>query len=304
MQSSGCADDEAALVRDEHVVEDDDRVDLLEPGAERVIEVAAPEVEALAAEKAHSRRVARERERIGVRRVVGCPLEDGRGHDEDLVRKRADGGEQPRAADHDPVVVPVNDAGGERLLLLLRRADRAVRLREDERMREEQVVLAHVLVVASNVLAERRLVLAEPVRGAGHRHHRAVAVVPCPSEVAERVLGPQAHGLAAPHDVIGALGLEKRHAYAIAGERRLVGHDVAEGRIVLEIEERRVGPHDVLELRDLGDPPGVTLSLDLDLDRTLVQLVDVFLPGSRRHGRVRLPSRRCIPRRERALRSS
>ena len=70
----GLADDEAALVGDEDVVEDDDRVDLLEARPERVVEVAAAEVEALAAEEAHAGRVARERERVRVRRVVvACP---------------------------------------------------------------------------------------------------------------------------------------------------------------------------------------------------------------------------------------
>ena len=67
-------DDEAALPRDEDVVEHHDRVDLLEARRERVVEVAAAEVEALAAEEAQARRVARDGERVRVRRVVGaCP---------------------------------------------------------------------------------------------------------------------------------------------------------------------------------------------------------------------------------------
>ena len=67
-------DDEAALPGDEDVVEDHDRVDLLEPRRERVVEVAAAEVEALAAEEAEAGRVARDGEGVGVRRIVGaCP---------------------------------------------------------------------------------------------------------------------------------------------------------------------------------------------------------------------------------------
>ena len=119
----GLPDDEAALVRDEDVVEDHDRVDLLEARPERVVEVAAAEVEALAAQEAHARRVARQRERVGVRRVVLRALEHGRRHHEDLVRERPDRGQDPRASDHDAVVVPVDDARRERLVLLLRRAD-------------------------------------------------------------------------------------------------------------------------------------------------------------------------------------
>ena len=281
-------DDEAALPGHEHVVEDDDRVDLLETRAERVIEVAAAEVEALAAEEAQTRGVARDRERVRVGRVVRRALEHGRGHDEDLVRERPDRREQPRPADHDPVVVLLDDARGDRLLLLLRRPDRAVRLREDQRVRQQQVVLAHVLVVAAYVLGVVALVLTEPLGRGGHRHDRRVAVVACATQVAERVLGPDVHRLTTPGHVLDTRGLQERHADALAARRRLVGHHVAQHRIVLEVEQLGVGAHDVRELRDLGDPAGEPLPLDLDLDRTLVERSDVLASRSRRHRGRRL----------------
>jgi hypothetical protein len=52
---------------------------------------------------------------------------------------------------------------------------------------------------------------------------------------------------------------------------------------VLEVEELRVGADDGPKLRDLAHPADVALALDLDPDRALVERVEVFLTGSRRH---------------------
>ena len=268
-----------------------------------MVEAAAPEVEALAAEEAQPGRVARDAEGVGVGGVVVGALEDGRRHHEDLVRERADRREQARAADDDAVVVLVDDARSEGLVALLGRADGAVRLREDQRVRQEQVVLAHVLVVAADVLGERGVGLAEPVGGARHRHDRARAVVARAPEVPERVLGPDAHRLAPAHDVVDALRLEERHADAVAGRRRLVGHHVAERRVVLQVEELRVRPDDAAELGDLRDAAGVLLPLDLDVDRALVQRLDVLPARSGSHRRS-FPSRRGTRRPARAPRAS
>ena len=242
-------DDEAPLPGHEHVVEHDDRVDLLEARRERMVEVAAAEVEALATQEAQAGRVARDRERERVGRVLGRALEHRRGHDEDLVGERADRREDARAPDHDAVVVAVDDAGRERRAALLRDADRAVRLRVHERMREQQVVVAHVLVVALHVLAVAALVLAEPVGRGGERHERAVAVVARATEGAERELGRHAHRRRAPLDVCDARGLQERHTDALAG-RGGVCHHLAQRRIVLEVEELRVRLHHVAQLRD------------------------------------------------------
>ena len=155
-------------------------------------------------------------------------------------------------------------------------ADRAVRLRVDQRVREQQVVVAHVLVVALHVLAVAALVLAEPVGRGGERHQRAVAVVAGAAEGAERELGRDAHRRAAPLDVVRrsrAAGTTCRRARRTAAAVR---HHVAQRRVVLEVEELRVGLHDVAQLRDARDGADVALALDLDVDRPLVERLDVL----------------------------
>ena len=242
-------DDEAPLPRNEDVVEHDDRIDLFEARRERMVEVAAAEVEALATQEAQAGRVARDCERERVGRVLGRSFEHGRGHDEDLVGEGADRREDARAPDHDAVVVAVDDAGRERRAALLRDADRAVRLRVHERVREQQVVVAHMLVVPLHVLAIAALVLAEPVGCGGECHERAVAVVARAAEGSERELGRYAHCCRAPLDVRDARGLQERHADALSGWDG-VGHHLAQRRVVLEVEELRVRLHDVAKLRD------------------------------------------------------
>src|SRR5581483_9635768 len=142
---------EAALVRDEDVVEDHDRVDLLEARAERVVEVAAPVVERLAADEAQAERVARDRDGERVRAVLGRALQHRRREDEQLVGDRPDRREDARAADRHAVVVLLDHVGHDRAAELLRRRHAPVRLRRHERVREEQVLLAHLLVVAARV---------------------------------------------------------------------------------------------------------------------------------------------------------
>ena len=67
-------DDEAPLPGNEDVVEHDDRIDLLEARRERMVEVAAAEVEALATEEAQAGRVARDaRTRTSRARRRACP---------------------------------------------------------------------------------------------------------------------------------------------------------------------------------------------------------------------------------------
>jgi hypothetical protein len=173
----GVAEQEAALERDVHVVEDDDGVHLLEAPAERAVEVRRAVVERLAADEAEARRVARDRERERVRSILLGALEHGRGHHEQLVGNRPDRRQHARAADHDAVVVLADDLRAERAAELLRGVLAAVGLGRDQRVRGEQILLPHQLVVAPHVVGERRVGLREPAARLAERHQAAVEVV-------------------------------------------------------------------------------------------------------------------------------
>ena len=95
----GVAEHEDAVVRDEHVVEDDDRVHLLEPGRQGLVERAAAVMQRRAAVVLQAGAVVRDRERERVRRVLGGAAQHRGREDKQFVGDRAEGGEQPRAAD-------------------------------------------------------------------------------------------------------------------------------------------------------------------------------------------------------------
>ncbi len=106
------------------------------------------------------------------------------------------------------------------------------------------------------------------------------------------MLGPDAHRLPPANDVFDRLWLQERHADAVTARRRLVREDVAQRGVVLQVEELGVRPYDIPELGDLGDPTGVALPFDLDLDRPLVERLDVLLTCPCGHRAP--PSRRCV----------
>ena len=150
------AEREAALVRHVHVVEDHHRVGLVEPRAERVVEVRAAVVERLAGDEREAGGVDRDRERERVRLVLRRAAQHGRGEHQQLVGERADRGEHPRAAHHDAVVVLADDVRHQRSAGLLAGGYRAVRLGRDEGVRAEQVFLADLLVVRRRYCARKR----------------------------------------------------------------------------------------------------------------------------------------------------
>ena len=167
---------EDVLPRHEHVVEDHDRVHLLEARAERMIEVRAAVVDALAADEAQARRVVRNGEAERVRRVFLRALQQRRGEHHDLVGDRQRR-EHAAAADDDAGIGFLLDARGEERVRLLRRAHGAIGLRRNQRVRQAQIVLAQILVVANGVGAEARIGLGEKRRAGGVAGHRAIDVV-------------------------------------------------------------------------------------------------------------------------------
>src|SRR5215470_11928154 len=78
---------------DEDVVEEHDAVHLLEPRAERMIEVRATEVEALATQEPEPRGAAGNGEVQGERAVTTRHVAHARGVHGDLVGERPEGGE-------------------------------------------------------------------------------------------------------------------------------------------------------------------------------------------------------------------
>src|SRR2546421_11389090 len=93
------------------IIEDDDRVNLVEAPPERMV---ATVVEVLAADEAQTGRVAVDGEGEGVRRVLRRALEDRRREDQQLVGDRPDRREHPRSPDDDAVVVFVDNVSAER----------------------------------------------------------------------------------------------------------------------------------------------------------------------------------------------
>ena len=180
-------------------------------------------------------------ERERVRLVLRRAAQHGRREHEQLVGERADGGEHPGAAHHDPVVVLADHVRHQGAAALLAAGHGAVRLRRDEGVRAQQVLLADLLVVGGDIAGEGGVGLPEPVGGGRQRHQRAVQVVAGPAEHAERRVRPQLERLTPLDQVGGGPRDEERGRHGLAGQRRGVGQDVAVLRGVLHVEQRRVG---------------------------------------------------------------
>src|SRR5204862_213428 len=129
---------------------------LLEARAERVVEMRAAEIKALAAQEFETRRAARDRKTDRERAVgLGVPCH-ARRVDADLVGKRPQCREDPRAA-HDNAGIGLADNLQRRPFLEIEDAgNRTAALQVDQRMGEGQVVFADVFVIAPHVLGKFR----------------------------------------------------------------------------------------------------------------------------------------------------
>ena len=261
----GVAEREAALVRHVHVVEDHHRVRLVEPGAERVVEVRAAVVEGLAGDEPQPGRVDRDREGERVRLVLRRAAQHRGGEHQQFVGERADRGEHPGAADHDAVVVLADDVRHQRAAALLAAGHRPVGLRRDQRVGAQQVLVAHLFVVRGDVAGEGGVRLAEPVGGGREGHQGAVQVVAGAPEHAVRRLGPDAERLPPLDEVLLVARYQEGRAHRVAGARRRVGQHVAVRGVVLHVEQPRVGAHDVAEGWVRSHAPVQRLALYLHL---------------------------------------
>ena len=135
-----------------------------------MIEVRLAQIERFAADELHARRVGRDREGEGVLVRVrrSCTTVEGKTMISSASGALVASIRQPRMTT--PSLFVVDDPGGQVRVGLLVDALRAVRLRVDQRMRQAEIVLADVLVVVADVLAEARIVGGEIVRRGGHRH--------------------------------------------------------------------------------------------------------------------------------------
>ena len=155
------AQQEYVLPWHEDMIEESHRVQFLEPGTQRVVEVRLAVVEALPALVAQARSIVGygEGESIRLRRLLGEHVRGG-GIQRDLLRQRGQRRQHPRAVDIDSrvglLLHPQGDVGA---VLQGRRARRPAALQVEQRVGQHQVVLPDVLVVVVDVVLELRPVL-------------------------------------------------------------------------------------------------------------------------------------------------
>jgi hypothetical protein len=161
------AEQEDALPRHQHVVEEDDAVHLLEAGAERVVEMGTAEIVAVAAKEAQALGGAGngEGEREGAVRA-GVEAE-ARRIDRDLVGVGTEGREDAGAPDDDAGARLADDVERGAFLEIIEAGARPAALQIDEGVGEDEIVLADVLVVAAHILAELGAAAREVAGGGG-----------------------------------------------------------------------------------------------------------------------------------------
>ena len=266
---------EHVFPRNENLVEYDDRVVLIEPAGQRIIEGAAHRrgghLVRRTAEQLHARRVgghdADECEILGLdrqRAVVG---------DEVVMRERGSGGDHFRAADDQAAVgflldVHVDVAHFCQFLV-------AVHRRIHDRVIDEGDFLLHLLVPAPRVFLER---LVEVGVGA-ERGEEGGLVIRAAAHPAVGHARPLGDGIARAHHLFGvARGLEEFVRVAAAAGVGL-GSTACLALIVQSIVQAGQHPDGVAEGRmggDVLDP----FAVDPDL-APVAQALDVFLRGER-----------------------
>ena len=243
-------------------------------------------VEGLAGDVAQARCVVRDGAGEGVLLVRGVVAQHRRGEHEQLVGERADGGEHPGTAQHDAVVVLAGDVRHQRARGLLAPRDRAVGLRRDQRVRAEQVLLADLLVVAADVLAEPGVGPGEPLLRRGQRHQGAVQVVAGAAEHAERAVGPEFGRLTALDQILWRARGEEGGRDRIARRGRGIGQDLPVRRVVLHVVELGVAAHHIAESGVVRHAAGEGLALDLHVDASGGQPPEELAAAARRHTRT------------------
>ena len=277
------AEHEDALGGNEDMVEDRDGVHFLIAGRERLVVGAAAVVQRGAAQVAQARRVVGDGEGVGVRGVLRRAAEHRGGEDEQLVRDRGDGGQHPGAVDDDAVPALLDNPGRQLAAELLGAGDGAVDLRRDHRVRGEDIVFPCPLVVVADVLTERGTGLGKPLPGGAECGERGVHVVPGTAQEAIGGLGPGRNGTAAALKVLNGLRHQEGGVDEAATGGRGVRQRILVFRVMLHVEEPRVGARHVAERGVSGDLFADNLTVDHHVGSHGIEFVQVLLSGTDTH---------------------
>ncbi len=205
-------------------------------------------------------------------RVVAVALRQAHGrHDDDPVRVDAAGLVGLGAADHDPVVAPLDDAEVEVGVGLLGRALAAVALGVGHRAADDEVQLLHAADERAAALVIGRAVLLVDL--VGHRIQRVDGVhADAALEAGAGELAEAALHAVLRHHVVRALGDVQEAVHRLAAEAR-----VSQGQLRLGHREVVGGRHGVDGRPDhrvvdrLLDP----LAEEVDLEAAAAQALDV-----------------------------
>ena len=119
-------------------------------------------------------------------------------------------------------------------------------------MREKQIVVAAMPIVALHVVGSSATAFGEKLRRVGPRRDHRVEEIWRPSHQAERGVGPDPHGLAAPHQIVARSRNDEREARlgAVLGA---VSHPRAEFAVDLKVVEHRHRRHRAAKHRIVGN---------------------------------------------------
>ena len=155
------------LPRHHHIIEKDDAIHLLKARTERLVEMRAALVKAVAAQKFEPRCTARDRKAQRERAVAFGMAAHARRVNADLVGKRPQCRQDARAAHDDTGIGLAHDFECRALLQVEDAGGGAAALQIDQRMGQGQVVFPDIFVIAQHVLAEFRAPLRKELGGTG-----------------------------------------------------------------------------------------------------------------------------------------
>jgi hypothetical protein len=150
-------------------------------------------------------------------------------------------------------------------------------------VREEEVVLPYVLVVAGGVLSEAGAGAREPVGHEVPARDELVHEVGRPTQEAEVVIGAQLEVLALLHEIFARARHEKRCRHGLARARRGVGHDVSVRRVELHVVLLGNGTDRLLE-NGLGRHVGYPPPAEVHARGVLLERLDICLSAASWHG--------------------
>ena len=269
---------EHAVVGHDDVVEDDHPVLLVEARRERVVERGPRLGERVAQHDLEARRVHRDREAERVGRVLlaaaGCP-----GRSRSRPRRGRASRACARRARRCPRTSRRPCAARSRRPRPAASGARAVDLRVHDRVRRREVVLAHQLVVADEILGALLVAAAGPHVGARReQRERHVEVVGRAAHHAAVVLRHLAHADAAAHEVVARARLQERDVDGLARRRR--GVEARLGVLVAPVEPAGEAACRAAEQRVADDVVDL-LAVHPDLAAIVAQPVEELRSGAR-----------------------